>query len=116
MHVHEFALKIPWAYLFCYSTHRACFVFSLMQYLLVTFHHFSGSTFGGDKQAPSSPTECKGMYSCSWDLKVILFAHVQQVMFDVYSVDYDYYFTVSADNSAVSDLSEFEDHEETLSA
>jgi len=25
-----------------------------------------------------------------------------------------YYFTVSADNSAVSDLSEFEDHEETL--
>lgn len=33
-------------------------------------------------------------------------------MFDVYSVDY--YFTVSADNSAVSDLSEFEDHKETL--
>ncbi len=30
------------------------------------------------------------------------------MMFDVYSVDY--YFTVSADNSAVSDLSEFEDH------
>ncbi|XP_048049124.1 zinc-binding protein A33-like [Megalobrama amblycephala] len=36
-----------------------------------------GSKFGGDKQAPSSPTECK-------------------------------------DNSAVSDLSEFEDHKETL--
>ncbi len=34
------------------------------------------------------------------------------MMFEVYSVDY--YFTVSADNSAVSDLSEFEDHEETL--
>lgn len=34
------------------------------------------------------------------------------MMFDVYSVDY--YFTVSADNSAVSDLSEFEDHKETL--
>ncbi len=34
------------------------------------------------------------------------------MMFDIYSVDY--YFTVSADNSAVSDLSEFEDNEETL--